>query len=786
MSGVLASLCSLALVTVASTAAVRAQDAQSRLPIEVLLTAPRLAPAGGPSLTPDGRLVAYTVIEHQRGAAIDRPGVPWYAVGGDIWVSSVRGGPARRITVGRGSNWAPSWSPDGRRLAFLSDWPNAAPAARIHVWTWDRASGQLRQVKKVRVLDPWARPGRLEWLGDSRSVVVKVYPEGAGRAAYESTLTNGADPSPVGADVGTTVQVFHHDPVERDQAPSPGANNLDALLGDLALLDVETGAVRRLARSVRLCTYALSPDRRMLAWAVATRFERPESYQVLVDLFVHDLTTGESRRLVTGAPLIFAYPSAAVFSWSPNSRAIAYRTDGPAGTKDEVYVVPVVGGPGRRIAEGPARDPSYRYDERPLWAVDGRRVFFVRAGALWQVPVDGTDRAGLAAAANRSLRMIEQGSGTLWSPDGVGNTIVVTGDPATKRMGLARVDLRAGAVTQLLEEDKWYDTTLGNPPVVTADGKSVVYVASESRRPPDLWLAGVDSPIRPRRISEIAPELGGFSGGLAKVIEWRGLDGDTLRGALIRPAGYRPGTRYPLIVQVYGGTSVSDELNRFGSAIDPVDNVQVLASRGYAVLLADSKIRVGTPALELLKTVLPGVDRAIELGVADPGRLGLMGHSYGGYSTLSLTVQSRRFRAAVMRAGFGNLLGIYGQLSSDGTNHNLPWAEQGQGSMGGTPWEVRERYLENSPMMYLDRVETPLLIIHGAEDQTVRSFLADEIFVALRRLGKRVDYARYAGEHHWEAGWSLPNQVDYLTRVIAWFDRYVKHADVSSGATGTQ
>ena len=771
-------------LVLAGTTATWAQDPDTPLPIEALLTAPRLAPVGGPSVTPDGKVVAYTVVERRRDATTGRSGVPWYAVGGDIWVSGVGGGPARRITSDRGSNWAPSWSPDGRRLAFLSDWPNSGTTGTNHLWTWDRSTDRLHRAGDVRVLDPWARLGRIDWLADNRSVVVRVYPEGVARGAYESAV--GPTSDPVGARAAATVRLFHYDPAERDSALSLGVNNLDALLGDLAVVDIETGAVRRIARGTRLCTYMLSPDRRLLAWAAAVRFDRPESNQLLVDLFVHDLATGESRRLVAKAPLVFAYPNAAVFSWSPTSRAIAYRTDGPAGAKDEVYVVPASGGPARRLAEGPPRDPSFRYDERPLWAADGRRLFFARGGALWQVAADGTGRPVIAAASDRSLRMIEQGTGTLWSPDGGRNTIVVTGDPATKRMGLARVDLRSGIVTQLVEEDKWYDTTLGNPPLVLSDGQSVIYVAADSRHPPDLWLASADGLLRPRRISEIARRLGRYSGGLSRSIEWRGLEGDTLHGALVYPAGYRPGTRYPLIVEVYGGTNLSDELNRFGSALDPVDNVQVLASRGYAVLLADSRTWVGTPALELLKTVLPGVDRAVDLGVADPTRLGLMGHSYGGYSTLALIVQSRRFKAAVMRAGFGDLLGMYGHLSDDGISHNLPWAEQGQGSMGGTPWEVPERYLENSPVMYLDRVETPLLIIHGAEDQTVKPFLADEIFVALRRLGKRVDYARYGGEHHWEAGWSVPNQIDYLTRVIAWFDRYVKHAEARPPAAGTR
>src|SRR5260370_30563974 len=101
---------------------------------------------------------------------------------------------------------------------------------------------------------------------------------------------------------------------------------------------------------------------------------------------------------------------------------------------------------------------------------------------------------------------------------------------------------------------------------------------------------------------------------------------------------------------------------------------------------------------DLAKTVLPGVDKVIELGIADADRLGVIGHSYGGYSTLSLLVQTKRFKAGMMIDGFGDLIASYGQMGLDGTAFGTSVAEQGQQLMGGTPWEFRERYIENSPI----------------------------------------------------------------------------------------
>ncbi len=201
--------------------------------------------------------------------------------------------------------------------------------------------------------------------------------------------------------------------------------------------------------------------------------------------------------------------------------------------------------------------------------------------------------------------------------------------------------------------------------------------------------------------------------------------------------------------------------------------MQLFATRGYAVLLPDAPQHLGTPMLDLAKTILPGVNRVIELGIADPDRLGVMGHSYGGYSTLSLIVQTTRFKAAVISAGTGDLVASYGEMHKDGSTYQVPIMETGQGLMGGTPWQFLDRYIENSPVFHLDRIETPVLIVHGAEDQAVASFRGDEIFVGMRRLGKEAEYAKYEGEDHSPAYWSYPNQLDYCARLIQWFDKYL-------------
>src|SRR5260370_902615 len=137
-----------------------------------------------------------------------------------------------------------------------------------------------------------------------------------------------------------------------------------------------------------------------------------------------------------------------------------------------------------------------------------------------------------------------------------------------------------------------------------------------------------------------------------------------------------------------------------------------------------------------------------------------MGYSYGGYSTLGLVVQTTRFKAAVVRAGLADLISAYGVMDKSGLSWVTGWVETGQGRMVGTPWQFRDRYIENSPIFYLDRVQTPVLIVHGELD-AVPYQQAEEVFVGLRRLGKEVVYAKYGGEGHAESTWSLPNKLDY-------------------------
>lgn len=245
------------------------------------------------------------------------------------------------------------------------------------------------------------------------------------------------------------------------------------------------------------------------------------------------------------------------------------------------------------------------------------------------------------------------------------------------------------------------------------------------------------------------------------------------------------GRRYPLILDIYGLTPDSENVNAFGlnESGPGIENRQFYATRGFAVLRPDLEVHSGAPMRDVQAGVERAANAAIESGVADPDRLGIMGWSYGGYSVLSVLVASSRFKAAVSGAGFSDWITEYGQLSRDGTNFGISQAESSYG-LGGSPWQRQSMYIRNSPLFYFNRLSTPILLIQGSSDSAVDHYNAALSFVSLRRLGKKVEYAEYNNSGHSPEDWRTADQADLLLRVTSWFERYMCPRKISAVGCG--
>jgi len=754
----------LVLCFVLLAAAFASAEEAGALKIDDLLATREFGQLTVPALSPDQEWVIYAVHggtgrDESSGPETTQESIPWYAKGLDLYAVNTRTGETQRVTQGVGDNWGPSWSPDGHQLAFLSDRDGSGVAK---LWVWRRATGELAKVSDVCVRD-----NEVQWVGN-QAVLVTVFPESS----------VGGSPPPVNATaegdkLGPMVEVYSSDPTALGVAKTPSVEpwNLDAYLSDLAMIDIRNGVVRRLTRNQRIGKYIVSPDNSHVAFSSPVRFEEPGSQQIVWNLSVVSLSTGEKRIIASGIRLEY---DGSPFSWSPEGSRLAYLAGGPLerAARGDCYVIDLKSGNSTNASMF-TTPPSSEKQLAPLWDAGGRSIYFIRHGSIWKAEGGAYAQEFSKIPGRRVVQLIGENHSRLWSPGGSA-TVVLTYDSAAKQSGFYRVDLGNGASTRLEEDGRCYTCINADAYVYTAPGgNKLVHFAEDSGHTSDLWM--VDAISRsPRSLTHLNPQFDKYEMGRARLVEWRDLDGRVLQGALLLPARYKDGTRYPLIVWVYGGERGSDSLNDFGLSPEGAFNLQILATRGYAVLFPDAPQGAATPMFDLAKSVLPGVNQLIDTGIADPDRLGVAGHSYGGYTTLALIVQTKRFKAAVEMDGTGSLLSEYGEMDKDGTAFGVSHVEQGQGLMGGTPWQFRDRYIENSPYFYLDRVASPLLIVQGGEDTTTAPFLAGELYVALRRLGKEVAYAKYEREGHSPLYWSSPNRVDLYRRVISWFDEHLR------------
>lgn len=770
----------LILVSTASAEIGRAaiSDREKSLSIEEALSALSFPFRTPSDLSPNGQWLAYTLQDPRKGRSVSEEersryftetGVAGSEVGCDVWITHVDSHKSRNLTEGKGSSWGPAWSPDGKYLAFYSD-----RGGRAHLWVWDSARDRLNQITGA-IVRPRDGFDAIRWSRDGTRVLVKILPEGitleeANQAITSSESVRGEDEKYAGASVRIYRSPAKTAPLRDNQDPAVQQNPQSrALRADLALLDIHTSKIERIAHGYYPLWYGLSPDGQSLAFITNKGQQGNNNFRTLYDLVV--VHKSERPQVVaagiTQAALWFAA------SWSPDGKWLSYALVG----EGACYLVSSSGGTVRKVTGLPAVTAFLR---PPLWDRSSENVYVQTARSLWRVPAkDGAASEVVQIPGHGLTAVIGPRDGSeLWTTDNGASIAVTTIADETKQSGFFKVDLKTGRYHKLFEEDVSYGLDQDFHMDVSDDGTVVTFTAEDGGTSRN-FLATNSSFHQRRAITNINPQFNRQRMGKARIIEWRSLSGQTLRGVLVLPSRYVEGTRYPLIVRVHGGWMQSDVINNFGFMnAGTFDNLQLLATRGYALLLPDAPLNVRTPMKDLADTILPGVNKVIEMGVADPDRLGAVGQSFGGYSTLGLLVQTTRFRAAIVRSAFSSLISIYGEMHRDGSAYGIGIMEDGSGRMRGTPWEHRERYIENSPFFYLDRIQTPLLIVHGNEDTVTAPFLADEIFVGLRRLGKEVVYAKYDGEGHGLRNYA--NQLDYWRRAIAWFDKHLQAADAGN------
>ncbi|MDP2560341.1 prolyl oligopeptidase family serine peptidase [Psychrobium sp. 1_MG-2023] len=334
----------------------------------------------------------------------------------------------------------------------------------------------------------------------------------------------------------------------------------------------------------------------------------------------------------------------------------------------------------------------------------------------------------------------------------------------TKQSGFFTLVAKSRQLSKLLEGDHRYRF------IAKAKNKpSYVFTRESYREFPDLWLAQ-SSFSNAQKISQLGKQTTPYIWGDSELISWQTNDGDTIQGRLIKPDNFDTTKRYPVLVYFY--ENYSDRLHHFTPmVINHRPNFPFYNSHGYVIFQPDIKQIIGQPGDAMVKSIVPGVQKIIELGIADKNAIGLHGHSWGGYGTAYAVTQTDIFKAAVSGAPVSNMTSAYSGIRlKSGLARQFQY-ETGQSRLGASLWEQRQLYIDSSPLFFADRVNTPLLIQFGDVDDAVPWQQGVELFLALRRLDKDAIMLQYEGEpHHLK---KYPNKLDYTIKMKEYFDHYL-------------
>ncbi len=342
-------------------------------------------------------------------------------------------------------------------------------------------------------------------------------------------------------------------------------------------------------------------------------------------------------------------------------------------------------------------------------------------------------------------------------------------DEITKAEGYARLNMDSNQLTSLIQDDYAYTRN----PIKARLANKLIFTKESYQLFPDLMWADTNFQSV-TRISDANPQQDEYNWGTIELYEWTSLDGQALQGLLVKPEGFDPDKMYPMIVNFYEKSSNGLHNHRAPEPHRSTINYSYYTSRGYVIFNPDVPYKIGYPGESAFNAVTSGVTSLIGEGFIDKDRIGVQGHSWGGYQIAYLITRTNMFRCAESGAPVVNMMSAYGGIRWGSGMSRMFQYERTQSRIGGTLWEYPLRYIENSPIFTVDKIQTPVLILHNDEDGAVPWYQGIEFFVALRRLGKPSWMLNYNGEPHWPL--KRQNRLDFNLRIQQYFDYYLQDA----------
>jgi dipeptidyl aminopeptidase/acylaminoacyl peptidase len=711
----------------------------------------RIEDVSGYVFSADGRRLAYTV-STANGA------------GDGIFVLDLLTGAATAALTGQGEYRRPIFDEAGEQLAFLTNrgQPDRDTAAyALYYW-----QPRLREARRLAAEGMAGVPAGW-WVSENGSVSFSRN----GQRIFFGTAPRPAPEQPDGrlAEERVRVDIWHWQdpqiqPVQLRRLPQERRRTFEAVvhlrdgrvvqLADERLPSVTVGA----RGDADLATGTASEP-----YAVESSWDSPNwSDQYLIDVRTGERTLVRQRAqggidLSPAARYATFYDNEAqaIMVLDLRTRRVVNVTAGiPFPVHDEEHDQP---SPARSLggAGWLENDAALLvYDRFDIWAVDptGRTA-----------PRNITHGAGRRDTVQFRVVRLERDQPHLLADRPL---LLSAFNPRTKQAGFYRATVSGGAPQQLVMADYMFSTPrkAGNADVLLFSRQSFTEF-------PDLWVSGLE--LRDmRRITAENPQQAAYAWGTAELVEWTSLDGIPLQGILYKPDNFDASRQYPMIAYFY--ERMSDNLHLHYPPVPHRSRVNptFYTSRGYLVFVPDIVYRIGYPGESAMNSIMPGVTKLLDRGFVDRDNMALQGHSWGGYQIAFMVTRTNMFKAGAAGAPVANMTSAYGGIRLEsGVGRQFQY-ERTQSRLGGSLWEMPVRYLENSPLFWLDKVETPLLIMHNDLDGAVPWQQGIELYLGLRRLGKPAWLINYNDEPHWPT--TIANKRDWNIRMQQFFDHYLK------------
>ena len=683
-----------------------------------------------PRISPDGQRVAFVV------TTIDERKHEYRA---SIWVVPTAGGAARRFSGGTANAKSPCWSPDGRWLAFLSD--------REGEPTGKNTQEQKQQGKGKPQI--WLIPG-----DGGEAHQLTFMPHGVSNLSW----------SPDSKRIAFSAAVGPLDEETEDGKPLPKVRVIDRLLyrldgvgfiyerrQHLFLVDVAGGEPGQLTDGDwDDKDPAWSPDGTRIAFTSSRAEDRwrlpcPDVY----------ILTIENRQAGEGD----LYPLGV--------RGAAIKAHLEGGRADEL----------RCLTDGTR--PCYS----PSWSPDGKSIAFLakpklRSGnhsELFAIDANAAQAAprcltsefegGCSDWTNSDMTDEQLLPAPVWSPDG--KTLYI--------LAVQRGSTRVYAIDAEGAGKQPATLTPGNMHVLDfsfdmARNTGAILIENPTNVA-EIFVSSMSSPGELRRLTHINDALfEELTLATPEYMPFSGVDGWPMDGWILKPRDFDPGKQYPLIVEIHGGPNT-----QYGYGF--MHEMQLLAAAGYVVLFTNPRGSLGY-GLEFALAVrgawaekdsldiMAGVDALLQKGYIDEQRLGVIGGSYGGFMTSWLIGHTDRFKAAVADRSVIDRFSFFG--SSD-----IGW-DFTDDDMEVAPWDDPERYMRMSPISYVKHIHTPLLIIHSENDLRCNIEQSEQLFAALKYMGREVLFVRFEGQSHGLSRGGHPKlRQERLRHIRDWFEKHL-------------